>query len=390
MKIPFQLIPTAYEISKKVYENELTLSDGTNQLVSKGMNKSSARDYIYDFRYLMQGKKFSRTLNTDSMEYFFSNLRKDYGTTQLTKPLSALIQHIEYYEGQQKHKTTMHQMRAIHKKYSEQVSSPTNTYLFVWNPDKWKWTTLEKAIEEIQNSGKSTERWSCRSYKTIKPGDRVFLARVGSEPRGIFAAGYVSSEPFLSKHWSGEDKDVFRVLIDFEVLLNPDKEPILTTDILKIGNLSKQQWTPQSSGISIRQELVEELEAVWFDFLTTQKIRFNPFTPTENQVQQTFTEGTATQVTQTRYERNPFARAQCLKHFGYKCSVCEFDFADYYGEIGKNFIHVHHLIQIATVKKTYSVDPINDLRPVCPNCHAMIHRQNPALTIEELKSRVKN
>ncbi|MEK7227116.1 MAG: hypothetical protein AAB221_15735, partial [Bacteroidota bacterium] len=63
MKIPLQLIPTAYEISKKVYENELTLSDGTNQLVSKGMNESSARDYIYDFRYLMQGKKFSRTLN---------------------------------------------------------------------------------------------------------------------------------------------------------------------------------------------------------------------------------------------------------------------------------------------------------------------------------------
>jgi|SRR5882724_10078670 len=266
-----------------------------------------------------------------------------------------------------------------------------STYLFVWNPDKWDWTTLEKAIEELHNSGKTTERWSVRSHKKIKLGDRAFLARVGSEPRGIFGAGYVASQPFLSRHWSGEDKDVQRVLIDFEVLLNPDKEPILTIDILKTGNLSKQQWTPQSSGISIRQELTEELEGVWFDFLTTtKKIRFDPFKPTENLNEQTFNEGTVTQVLQTRYERNPFAREQCLKHFGYKCSVCDFDFADFYGEIGKNFIHVHHLAQIASVKKSYSIDPTKDLRPVCPNCHAMLHRQNPAFTIEELKSRINN
>jgi hypothetical protein len=51
------------------------------------------------------------------------------------------------------------------------------------------------------------------------------------------------------------------------VLLNPDKEPILTLDILKTGNLAAQTWTPQASGISIRPELVDELEGVWLDFL---------------------------------------------------------------------------------------------------------------------------
>lgn len=261
-----------------------------------------------------------------------------------------------------------------------------NTYLFVWNPDKWNWTTLEQSIEQLENSGNVTERWSCKSHKTIKPGDRAFLGRVGSEPRGIFAAGYITSYPFLSKHWSGEDKDVFRVLIDFEVLLNPAKEPILTLDILNTGNLEKQQWTPQSSGISIKPELVNELEAVWFDFLTTQNIRLNPYAPTDNEAKKIYTEGTANQVTQTRYERNPFARAACIKHYGYSCSVCKFDFEKHYGEIGRNFIHVHHLIQVATVGKTYEVDPIQDLIPVCPNCHAMLHKQNPPLTIEYLKS----
>lgn len=265
--------------------------------------------------------------------------------------------------------------------------APTvNTFLFAWNPDKWNWTTLEQSIEQLQNSGKVTERWSCVSHKTIKPGDRAFLVRLGSEPRGIFAAGYVTSDPFLSKHWSGEDKDVYRVLIDFEVLLNPEKDPILTLDILKTGNLEKQQWTPQSSGISVKSELVEELEAVWFDFLTTQNISVNPYASTDTDEKKTYTEGTPNQITQTRYERNPYAREVCIKHYGYACFVCKFDFEKRFGELGKNFIHVHHLTQVSTVGKTYEVDPIKDLRPVCPNCHAMLHRQNPPLTIEELKN----
>ena len=168
-------------------------------------------------------------------------------------------------------------------------------------------------------------------------------------------------------------------------MLNPAKEPILTLNILKTGNLEKQQWTPQSSGISIKPELVDELEAVWFDFLTTQNIRLNPYAPLEIYEEKTYTEGAASQITQTRYERNPYARVACINHYGYECSVCEFNFEKRFGELGKKFIHVHHLTKVATVGKAYKVDPIKDLRPVCPNCHAMLHRQNPPLTIEELK-----
>ena len=383
MKIPLQLIPTAYDISKKVYENVLTLSDGTNELVSKGMNKSSARDYIYDFRYLMQGKKFSRTLNTDSMEYFFAHLLKDYGANQLTKPLSALIQHIEYYEAQQKHKTTMHQMRAIHKKYSGQIISPPNTFLFVWNPKRWDWDYIEDSIKEVEQNGKTIERWSCGNTKAIKPNDRVFLIKVGTEPKGIIAAGVVTSLPFLAQHWSGEDKLIHCIEIEFDVLLNPETDKILTIDFLKENGLSEQNWTPQASGISIRPELVDTLEKVWFHFINEQNIQHSFYVPAPTK---TFTEGTASQAMQTRYERNPYARSACIKHYGYSCSVCDFDFENHYGKIGKEFIHVHHLTKVATVGKTYEVNPIKDLRPVCPNCHAMLHRENPPMTIDKLKS----
>ena len=269
-------------------------------------------------------------------------------------------------------------------------------YLFAWNPNNWhQWTDpknvpyIEDNIEELKNTGKVTLIWSCRSHKSIRPGDRAFLVRVGSTPRGIMASGKVVSEPFLSPHWSGEDKDVPRVMIEFDVLLNPDKEAILTLDNFDNGNLSKQTWTPQSSGISIKPELVDELEEEWFEFLRTQKVRYNPFSETTDTTK-TFVEGSATQVTQTRYERNIHARRECLKHYGYSCMVCGFNFEKIYGNIGYQFIHVHHLTQVATIKQEYNVNPIADLRPVCPNCHAMLHKDNPPLTIDELKDRIKN
>ncbi|MDY0081955.1 MAG: HNH endonuclease [Ignavibacteriaceae bacterium] len=260
-----------------------------------------------------------------------------------------------------------------------------DAYLFVWNPKLWNWETLEDNIEQVEKTGKTKERWSCGNTKSIQAGDRIFLVKLGTEPKGIIAAGFATTTPLREKHWAGENREALYIDIDFEVLLNPDKEPILSLDILKTGNLSKQySWAPRASGIKILPNIVEELEAVWFDFLRTHKVRHNPFLPSASG-KKTFAEGAANQVLQTRYERNPFARKVCIEHYGYSCSVCSFNFEKYYGQIGKDFIHVHHLTQVAKVGKEYEIDPMKDLRPVCPNCHAMLHRQNQLLSIEELK-----
>ena len=66
--------------------------------------------------------------------------------------------------------------------------------------------------------------------------------------------------------------------------------------------------------------------------------------------------------------------------------VCNFDFEKIYGKIGQNFIHVHHLTKVADIGNKYEVNPIKDLIPVCPNCHSMLHKQEPPFTIDELKS----
>jgi 5-methylcytosine-specific restriction protein A len=101
-------------------------------------------------------------------------------------------------------------------------------------------------------------------------------------------------------------------------------------------------------------------------------------------------EGASQTVSVNAYERNPVARAICLAHYGYACVVCAFDFESTYGKLGKNYIHVHHVVPLSEVKREYMVDPIKDLVPVCPNCHAMIHVTRPCLSVEQLKTYLTN
>jgi len=147
-----------------------------------------------------------------------------------------------------------------------------NTFLFAWNPVKFEWPEIAEQSQLLRSGGKVVEDWSCASHKKVKKGDRAFISLVGVGTRGIFASGYIVSEPFIGRNKKG--KENYRVLIDLDVLLNPNAEPILTLDLLAIGKLGKQLWTPQASGISIRPELTEELEALWEDFQNTDITQF--------------------------------------------------------------------------------------------------------------------
>lgn len=257
------------------------------------------------------------------------------------------------------------------------------TFLFAWNPNNWVWKTLKEDIERTKNGEKVRESWRIRSHRKAEPGDRVFLVRLGVEPKGIMASGYVDSYPFLGSHWSAEEKMIHYVEIDFDVILDADIEPLLGLDILNEG-LPKYNWTPQSSGMEIGQAIAEGLELIWFNFPGAAKCL-----KVRAEEEKTYPEGNPNRAFITRYERNPHARKACIAKFGYSCSVCGFNFENTYGELGKGFIHVHHLEQVAKIGKAHSIDPIKDLRPVCPNCHAMIHKRKDPYSIEDVKERLK-
>lgn len=100
----------------------------------------------------------------------------------------------------------------------------------------------------------------------------------------------------------------------------------------------------------------------------------------------TLTEGAITTVVVNRYERDRKAREQCIEHHGVSCLACGFDFEATYGEHGAGFIHVHHLVPLSEIGSAHEVDPVSDLVPLCPNCHAMVHYGPRMLSIEALRA----
>lgn len=102
-----------------------------------------------------------------------------------------------------------------------------------------------------------------------------------------------------------------------------------------------------------------------------------------------YDEGAQHTAIENVYERNPQARKECITHSGLRCQVCDLDFEERYGELGKGFIHVHHLKPLSEIGSQYQVNPVRDLRPVCPNCHSMLHQKSPPLKIEELRCLLK-
>ncbi|NTV92114.1 MAG: hypothetical protein HGA72_02185 [Chlorobiaceae bacterium] len=95
-------------------------------------------------------------------------------------------------------------------------------------------------------------------------------------------------------------------------------------------------------------------------------------------------EGAALLKLVKQYERSRINRAACIEIHGTTCRICRFNFRDRFGDLGEGYIHVHHIVPVSEMGGSYTLDPGKDLLPVCPNCHAMLHRRMPALKPEEL------
>lgn len=149
----------------------------------------------------------------------------------------------------------------------------------------------------------------------------------------------------------------------------------MLADLVPPGERSNKEWL-----WVMRPQVAQALKLLGFVPLKS-AAGFQPLAP--------LTEGAANRVIVNVYERNPLARQQCIEHYGCRCAVCGFDFEKVFGELGRGFIHVHHLKPLSQIQEEYEVDPIADLRPVCPNCHAMIHNGAEMMSIQDLKTLIR-
>ncbi len=98
-----------------------------------------------------------------------------------------------------------------------------------------------------------------------------------------------------------------------------------------------------------------------------------------------YLEGSVQRILVNRYERDPQARSACISAQGDDCCICGFSFGAAYGAEARGYIHIHHVRPLSENGREYKVDPAKDLRPVCPNCHAVLHLGGRCRSIEEVR-----
>ncbi|MBZ9604262.1 HNH endonuclease [Phyllobacterium chamaecytisi] len=238
----------------------------------------------------------------------------------------------------------------------------------------------------IQSHGASCKNWTW-SWSFVNHDDRFVIFGV----------------------WEGEDTSKFRLVLhnDWEISAKGIKQPGYSQAVEHIRLVEDEGYAlrtfsmrgvkrfPEQGDLSPSaiEDFTPELENVrlvalpraWYVAAEVGMYDTIPEVLEGVEEQEVFPEGAKTTVLVNAYERNREARNRCLKHYGCRCRVCDMHFGERYGELGANYIHVHHIVSISKIGKEYKVDPINDLIPVCPNCHAMLHRTSDTLSVDALR-----
>lgn len=109
----------------------------------------------------------------------------------------------------------------------------------------------------------------------------------------------------------------------------------------------------------------------------------------------TITEGKVSTKTAIVKERSQKLRRTAIEHYTVDgkivCSACGFDFKETYGELGDGYIQMHHENPVYQYSddgfETYISEAVKNMKPLCANCHCMVHRKRSKLiSITELKA----
>jgi 5-methylcytosine-specific restriction enzyme A len=241
--------------------------------------------------------------------------------------------------------------------------TPLSAFLYTWNPNRWSWNDQKNAIVRIKNGNEYKRRWSCGNTKRIEIGDLFFLMRLADNPKGIIGCGYVLSQPREGDHWdeekAAEGKSTLSTKLWFKALSD---DPIISLAYLE-DQYPNQKWTPQASGISIPDEIAQEL----FTRIQSDENRY--FVPSSKQEIQLFEEGRRRYVTHLRAERSKGAVQALKSNEAWICDICGEDF---FVKYGVKYIEAHHKIPVSTYSSSHTVR-LSEFALLCPNCHKAVH-----------------
>lgn len=248
-----------------------------------------------------------------------------------------------------------------------------------WNPERWNAWNYESVEETVAGTGRYRGTWRVGRHRNIPAGADAWLLLQGGHGRGLIGHGVVASEaPEPGAHPAEPGKTAMYVQVDFDALLPLGGQ--IAAEVLKEAVPGVPWGGVFGSSLAVKPAEEAKIRALWSEYGPPPGP--DPTLP----VPGTFPGYALSRVDVNRYERSPDARRACIAHHGTNCAACGFSFEIAYGELGKDFIQVHHIVPPAQLGSGYELDPVADLVPLCANCHAMAHRGvRTARTVAELR-----
>jgi hypothetical protein len=279
-------------------------------------------------------------------------------------------------------------------------------YMAYWRSDQ-----VRMALEDAAD-GQGIDHAASEQFGKVRPGDAVWIVNIEKGTHRFLLVGRIEVAAVVGQREAnralqaryGADYDVYRAsyhLLAIKGSEEPAREIPLDPVARRLRFVSpepRDRLTIDNGQVDAQQvrrlreltpETIELIERLWRD-ASGRDLRRSGIEGEERVPNWSYLEGSAVRILVNRYERDRRAREDCIAHHGAVCSVCEFDFSRAYGRLGEGFIHVHHIMPLASVGRSYEVDGRKDLIPVCPNCHAMLHRGDDPPSAEALRTIVKS
>lgn len=149
---------------------------------------------------------------------------------------------------------------------NNEVKSAGHAWLLTWNPNNWNWFDFDDNVVQTQSGRTCLGEWSCANTH-VKVGDRVFLTMLGTQNNnGIIASGFAGSESYEDDHWDSQraanGEKTRYIDVNFDWIADFRQQPYIRQEVL-VQKFPDQKWNPQGSGISIKEQYIEALEALW-------------------------------------------------------------------------------------------------------------------------------
>lgn len=236
-----------------------------------------------------------------------------------------------------------------------------------WDTRVWDRWDYRAAVGQAATSGRTLQRWEVGGFRDILPGTEAWLLVRGrsSARTGLAGHGVIMSEPYESRE-PGEPGPNRYVTVAFDALLPLGEQirPGILHEAVPGVPWDRGAGAPIAS---LPASSEPDLRRLWQEHAPA------PGRP-GRLVPGTYPPDAVTAATVNRFEQDPDARRMCLAFHGASCAACGFSFEVSYGPAGSDAVDVHHVVPPALLGPAYELDPVADLIPLCPNCHAVAHQ----------------